>query len=118
RSERPWPRGSRVTTRLPRSARYRASGSCMVAGRSSPGVSTTQRRPSPKIEYARRWPRLRSVPLSTLTRGGTATNLDYARSEAAWGRRRLLALVFERQVQAGAKAGDLSILDRDVELDH
>src|SRR5438552_2230107 len=30
----------------------------------------------------------------------------------------LLALVFERQVQAGAEAGDLSILDRDVELDH
>src|SRR5207237_10070177 len=68
--------------------------------------------------YSPRLPRPRRGPLSALARGGAATNLDYARSEAAGGRRRLLALVFERQVQAGAKAGDLSILDRDVELDH
>ena len=43
----PWPSRSSVTTRLPRSARLRASGSCMRRLSSRPCSSTTVRGPSP-----------------------------------------------------------------------
>src|SRR3984957_8031200 len=58
RSESPCPSGSRVSTCAPAAASDFARCSCISAGMSSPGMSSTQRLPSPNSLYARRWPRL------------------------------------------------------------
>ena len=47
RSDWPWPSGSSVSTCAPLAARAVARGSCISAGTSRPGMSNTQRLPSP-----------------------------------------------------------------------